>query len=97
MPTFTRRTFTTRGADPTEVVVWTDGTVTLTEFQDIVLLETDRATVRRPPHPADDPSTDVIQHLADALHAALERAHHAEEELARMDAEDDDPFPSRYA
>ena len=36
---WTRKAFTTKCFDPTAVVVWTDGTITITEFQGVYAVE----------------------------------------------------------
>lgn len=36
---WTRKEHTTKGFDPTAVVTWADGSVTLTEFQQVVIIE----------------------------------------------------------
>lgn len=92
---WTRRETTTRGADPTVVVSWTDGEVTLVEFQTVVSVdfETHLSTGVVPTRQS---LAEQQQRLGAALHEALERAWDAEQELlqqTRADAIDDAERP----
>jgi len=73
MPEWKRKTFVTRGPDPTQVVVWSNGSDTITEFQGVYQLE--------------GPMMDM-ETLVEELHKALERAHHAETWQEDSDIED---------
>jgi len=76
---FQRKTFVTRGPDPTEVVTWYNGDITLTEFQTVIQIESTEAVASNLPESM--VANELIQKLGEALHAALERAYTAEQEL----------------
>lgn len=78
MAEWTRKEHTTKGYDPTVVVAWSGRGITLTEFQQVVVLEKDgfgMGVLHR------ERLLSLVQQLAEELHAALERAHTAEREV----------------
>jgi hypothetical protein len=75
-----RKEFVTRGPDPTVVVTWTKGFVTLTEFQAVYQM-----TV----------ATGAQLDLVEELHRALEHIHHLETQPSD-DTFDGDPDAAIY-
>ncbi len=78
MSNWQRKSFVTKGSDPTQVVVWTDGTITITEFQGVYGVEDRR----------NRPEVVAAVVLAEILHVLLE-----DQFTAKLDEElTDDAF-----
>ena len=73
---WTRKAYTTQGPDPTAVVEWTNGRVTITEFQ--AVYQVDDGAQREC---TDCTNESLIDHLGEELHKALEHNFHNELEL----------------
>jgi hypothetical protein len=82
---WSRKSYVTRGADPTQVVEWSNADLRITEFQQVYDIEFLHPT-------CPDLLETIITLLGTQLHEALEAEHDREEdERAQRFAEDGDP------